>query len=119
MEKSNLNTERKQWNQEPNLDEQPLLINTNIEHRIAIPNFESPDFLQELDEKVKSMMEQGQNISSNPTAKTKICKMCGKEGQNVAIRDHIEANHLEVPCNACEKTFRSRIRLRQHACTGK
>ena len=52
------NTERRQLNLEPNLDDQPGNI-------IAVPNFESGNFLQELDEKVKSMMEEGQNISSN------------------------------------------------------
>ena len=90
----------------------------NNERGIAIPNFVSED-LQELDEKVKSMMEKGQQISSNGKNKTKICKLCGKEGQYVAIRDHIEANHLEgvsLPCNVCEKIFRSRMILRKHKC---
>ena len=105
---------------EPNLGNQQAKIQTNYENRIAIQNVESGNFLQELDEKVKSMMENGQKISSNGTNRTKICKLCGKEGQSVAIRDHIEANHLEgvsLPCNLCEKTFRSRIRLRQHKCS--
>ena len=91
----------------------------NIERRIAIPNFVTGD-LQELDEKVKSMMETSQNLDPRGTHKAKICKMCGKEGQGVAIRDHIEANHLEgvsLPCNVCEKTFRSRMTLRLHKCT--
>ena len=45
------------------------------------------------------------------------CKVCGKEGQGINIRDHIEANHLEgiiLPCNLCDKTFRSRVALRLH-----
>ena len=82
----------------------------NNERRIAIQNFVSGD-VQELDEKVKSMMETSQNLDSRG-ARGKICKLCGKEGQNVAIRDHIEAKHLEgvsLPCNVCEKTFRSRM----------
>ena len=106
-------TERRLSNMEPNLGNQQAKIQTNYE------NVESGNFLQELDEKVKSMMENGQKISSNGTNRTKICKLCGKEGQSVAIRDHIEANHLEgvsLPCNLCEKTFRSRMRLRQHKC---
>ena len=119
-EESNLNNEPTQLNLESILHDQPPNSQTNNEHRIAIPNFEPGDLLQELDGKVKSMMETGQHISSNRHNKTKICKLCGKEGQYVAIRDHIEANHLEgvsLPCNVCEKIFRSRTTLRKHKCT--
>ena len=67
------------------------------------------------------MMENSQNMiaSGNRLIRAKICKVCEKEGENKAIRDHIEAHHLEgisLPCNACEKTFRSRISLRLHKC---
>ena len=61
-----------------------------------------------------------QNVTSygkGTMRKANVCKVCGKEGQIVAIRDHIEANHLEgvaIPCNFCEKTFRSRHSLRNH-----
>ena len=105
------NTERRLLNLEPNLKDQSAKIQTH---------FESANILQELDAQVKSMMEKGQNISSDGRNRTKICKMCGKEGQGINIRDHIEANHLEgisLPCNLCEKTFRSRHSLRQHKCT--
>ena len=80
----------------------------------------SEDFIAELDVKVKSMMEKGQNMISYGKGKMwtgRVCKVCGKEGQIVSIRDHIEANHLEgidLPCNFCEKTFRSRSTLRRH-----
>ena len=82
----------------------------------------SEDLLVELDQKVKSLMEKGQNMFSVSHGKgmmkmASVCKVCGKEGQNVAIRDHIEANHLEgiiLPCNFCAKTFRSRSYLRRH-----
>ena len=93
----------------------------NNERRVAIPNFVSGD-LQELDEKVKSMMEKTnkQMPSGTKMAYVYICNVCGKEGAGIAIRDHIEAKHLEgvsLPCNHCEKTFRSRIVLRRHKCT--
>ena len=99
-----------------NLDKQ----RPNNEQRIAIPSFVSGD-LQELDEKVKSMMEMGQNRiqSGKKERRAHICKVCGKEGAGIAIRDHIEANHLEgisLPCSLCEKTFRSRWSLRRHKC---
>ena len=112
-EKSNTNAEQRQLNLKPDLDNQPQPQN-NVQ-RIANPT----NLLQELDEKVKSMMEKSQNICSNGS-RAKLCKICGKEGQSVAIRDHIEANHLDgvsLPCNACEKRFRSRIRLKHHIYT--
>ena len=79
-----------------------------------------PTYMIELDELVKSMMEEGPNVISygkGKKQKANVCKICGKEGQIVAIRDHIEANHLEgisLPCNQCEKTCRSRNSLRMH-----
>ena len=53
----------------------------------------------------------------NEKGRARICKVCGKEGRQSNIRDHIEANHLEgivLPCNLGEKTFRSRVSLRHH-----
>ena len=81
--------------------------------------------LQALDEKVKSMMERRQKMipdgkltNGTPRQRTAfICKVCGKEGRTKDIRDHIEANHLEgisIPCDYCEKTFSSRVTLRNH-----
>ena len=94
----------------------------DIGSRRVVAKMENPseDFLAELDAKVKSMMEKSQNKISwgkGRMGKASVCKVCGKEGQIVAIRDHIEANHLEgieLPCNFCEKTFRSRNALRRH-----
>ena len=123
-EKSNLKTEQRQSNSKPISNEQPPDEQMNTERRIAIPNFVSGD-LQELDEKVKSMMERSQNLILNnggSRARAKICKVCGKEGAGIAIRDHIEANHLEgvcLPCNTCGKEFRSRMILRKHKCNCK
>ena len=75
--------------------------------------------LQQLDETVKSMMETSLNLVSNGKTQTrgKICKVCGKEGHETDIKRHIEANHLEgvsIPCNHCDKIFRSRDALRCH-----
>ena len=79
----------------------------------------SDEYVKELDEKVKSMIEKSEK--KMPVGKTIqrvcLCKVCGKEGQWVAIRDHIEANHLEgvsLACNQCQKTFWSRVSLRMH-----
>ena len=77
--------------------------------------------LQELEEKVKSMMEKSSKIITFGKVKHQTradrCKLCGKEGQAVNIRDHIETKHLEgifLPCSLCEQTFRSRHKLRCH-----
>ena len=72
------------------------------------PNYASED-LKEVDKKVKSLMELSAKFISNGKEKARICKVCGKEGERKAIRDHIEVNHLEgisLPCNLCDKTFR-------------
>ena len=84
---------------------------------IAIPGNFSGD-LQELEERVKLLMEKSdKTLPHRPSIIAYICKVCGKEGQGNAIKDHVEANHLEgivIPCNLCDKTFRSRNGLRLH-----
>ena len=81
--------------------------------------------VQELDKKVKSMMEKSQNTfqsgkqanGATMRGKTSICKLCGKEGMTTTIRNHIEANHLEgisIPCDRCDKAFTSRVALTMH-----
>ena len=72
----------------------------------------------ELEETVRSMMEKSQDtLPHRPGIKAYICNICGKQGQCNAIKDHIESKHLEgisVPCNHCDKTFRSKNCLRVH-----
>ena len=83
---------------------------------VALPTHFSGD-LEELEERVQSMMEKSQNNYANGLRKADKCKVCGKEGMGTAIKNHIEANHLEgivLPCNHCEKTFRCRNSLKQH-----
>ena len=70
-----------------------------------------------LDERVYSLMEKSQNNVASGRHRANICKVCGKEGDITAIKDHIEAKHLEgviLPCNYCEKTFRTRHARRDH-----
>ena len=92
-------------------------INSPEENRsLAIPSHFSGD-MDALEEKVKSMMEKSQNLYQHQNIKADVCKVCGKEGKANAIKDHIEANHLEgivIPCNFCDKTFRSRNGFKQH-----
>ena len=87
-----------------------------VSKAIAIP-FVSGGVLEDLDLQVKSMMEKSQNLVLSGKRRADTCKVCGKEGETMAIKDHIEANHLEeicIPCNACDKTFKSRYSLRMH-----
>ena len=79
-----------------------------------------PADMQDLDITVKSMMETSQStiMDGSHQKKAKICKICGKEGPPTAIKNTIEANHLEgllIPCNQCDKIFRSRGALCRHA----
>ena len=67
-------------------------------------------------------MGESLNNISNGKQRARTCKMCGKEGHGMNIRDHIEVNHLDgisLPCIICERTFRSRNSLRKHACKSK
>ena len=84
---------------------------------LALPSHFSGN-LDEPDERVKSMMGKSQNNLSNGR-KAYACKVCGKEDFSTHIKDHIEANHLQgivIPCNLCDKTFRSRKALGRHKC---
>ena len=83
---------------------------------VAVQNDNSVD-LEDLEERVKSMMEKSENKLANGLQLADICKICGKEGKGNVVKAHIEANHLEgmtFPCNLCEKTSRSRHALNMH-----
>ena len=72
--------------------------------------------LEELNNQLVSMMVKTSGVGAcrNPLYK---CTLCGKEAEKNNLRNHIEANHMEgisLPCNQCEKTFRSRGSLAQH-----
>ena len=84
---------------------------------IALNNYAGSTDLEELDQKVKSLMILSENRIGKEQKKTRVCKVCGKEGQIIAIKNHIEANHLSnisIPCNACEKPHHTRHALLQH-----
>ena len=88
-------------------------VRTDSKTVVAIPSYHSVD-LNQLEEKVRSIMEKSQNKHANGKQAAHVCKVCGKEGMGSAIKDHIEANHIEgivIPYNLCDKTFRSRNAL--------
>ena len=88
---------------------------SSSDRALAVSNYFSGN-LDELDERVMSMMER--SVSKLPNRNRQdVCKVCGKEGERTSIKDHIEANHIEgilIPCNLCNKSFRSRNALRLH-----
>ena len=62
-------------------------------------------------------MVKSENNYANRNYKAHICKVCGKEGESSAIKEHIEANHFEgmtFPYNLCGKTSSSRCGLKKH-----
>ena len=53
----------------------------------------------------------------NDGRKAHVCNICGKEDKGHNIKQHIEGNHIEgiiIPCNLCEKVFRTRTLLKKH-----
>ena len=92
----------------------------STERTIAVPKQQFSGEMQELAEQIELMMEKGNNTVSagpNTSVRATICKICGKEGKRIDIKRHIEVHHLEgisIPCNSCEKTFRSRKNLQVH-----
>ena len=86
-----------------------------VERTVALTSYFSGD-LQELDEKCYSMMEKTTKKQARGFPLYR-CKVCEKEETSMNMKSHIEANHLEgvtIPCNVCEKTFRSRHSLAMH-----
>ena len=72
--------------------------------------------VQELNEKCISMMENTFKKDKNGNL-LYSCTICGKEAINALLKNHIEANHLEVIsifCNFCETTLKTRQALRAH-----
>ena len=76
------------------------------------------DDVQELNEKVKSLMDFSENRVANGKGRARICKVCGKEGEMANIKTHIESNHITSnishSCDICGKISRSMNGLRQH-----
>ena len=72
-----------------------------------------------LDQQVKSMMTSSENFLTDKKQqrRAKICNICGKEGKQTSIVNHIEAKHLNgvsLPCNDCGLSFTTRNTLAQH-----
>ena len=84
---------------------------------VALPSLIS---LEELEEKVLALMEKNPN-HFDPFDDGKQpaynCKVCGKEARRNDMKRHIVSNHLEgvaIPCNICDRTFKTRDSLKNH-----
>ena len=85
---------------------------------VAVANEHSPN-IQELDEQINSSMTKISR-KNNRGLPFYVCHVCGKEAIHSDMKRQIEANHLEgisIPCNFCEKMFRTRNARRQHQTT--
>merc|ERR1712204_77473 len=89
-----------------------------LEGTVAVTDYTVAADLQDLDDKVKSMMMFSENIvEGGKQGRARICKVCGKEGKKDHIVHHIEANHItgvSHTCNICGTTTRSRPAMRMH-----
>ena len=106
-------------NQFPKSVNEEMISNDRNEvgRTVAQTSYFSGDLTLELDEKCNSMMEKTSKKVENTTNPCYRCNVCGKEATNGNVKKHIEANHLEgvsIPCNLCEKIFRSRHSLAMH-----
>merc|ERR1712129_537637 len=100
-------------------ESKPYKVEEKYEKTLVVPNISD---IQELDDQIQSMIRKSENLYQSGLHKAHICTVCGKEGKGQNIKDHIEANHVEgvsIPCNFCEKTFRTRGALRKHNCQEK
>jgi len=89
----------------------------NLETTLATTDNTLAADLQDLDDKIKSMMMFSENHAGGAHGRARICKVCGKEGQMYNIRKHIKANHITGvyhSCHICGKIAMSSHALAEH-----
>jgi len=91
----------------------------HLEGTEAVTDFTVAADLQDLNEKIKSMMETTERkiFDGNQNRAVMVCKVCGMEGKWSYIKDHIEAKHItgvSHSCNICGTSTRSKKNMRQH-----
>ena len=77
---------------------------------VALASEHSGNDMQKLDEQINAMMTKT-SVKDHHRMALYVCNTCGKKSKHANIRDHIEAKHLDgilVPCNFCDKMFKSR-----------
>ena len=91
-----------------------------LEGTVAVTDYTVAADLQDLDDKIKSMMMFSENKTKNGRETARICKVCGKEGSQGDIKRHIEAHHItgvSHTCNICGSVAKTRKSLSVHKST--
>jgi len=113
--------ENHQENNLPNIFTPVTKVETEaLEGTEVATDFIATADLQDIDNKVKSMMKTSENRMKGKEGRARICKVCGKEGPMRDIMNHIEVHHItgvSHPCNICGKSSRSRPALKMHKTT--
>merc|ERR1712129_552204 len=85
---------------------------------VAVTDYTVAADLQDLDDKIKSLMEVSENhVGGKQRGFNRICKVCGKEGPMNVIISHIEFNHItgvSHTCNISGTVTRSRNAMAKH-----
>merc|ERR1719509_488551 len=88
-----------------------------LEGTVAVTDFIVAADLQGLDDKIKSMVEDSEQIELKRGRRLRSCKVCGKTGTQGDVQRHIETNHIDGithTCNICGHVLRTRIALFRH-----
>merc|ERR1719319_1673036 len=72
------------------------------EGTVAVTDYTVAADLQDLDDKIKSMMMFSENKTKDGKERARICTICHKEGQMRDIQRHIEANHITGVSHTCD-----------------
>ena len=71
--------------------------------------------LHQLNEKIRSIMKVGANLTTR--GRSRICTVCGEEGQMTVIKAHIEAKHItgiSHRCDICGNSAKTKNSLVAH-----
>ena len=95
----------------------------SMETALALNNSVEVTDMRLLNQQIRSMMETGHNrVQTGSYGKiqeriTRVCKVCGKEGRQNEIKNHIEAKHitgLTHSCDICGNKAKTKISLMNH-----
>ena len=88
-----------------------------FETTVAVTNDRVSVDLQDLDEQIRSMITRTDQSAGAGKGLLATCNVCGKEGPNMSMSRHVEANHItgvSHSCDICGKVSRSRNALNTH-----
>ena len=89
----------------------------NSDSTVAVQENQISIGLQDLDDKIRSMMTNTDVRNANGQGYMVSCNVCGKQASYGNMPTHIEGNHItgvSHTCDICGKASRSREARRQH-----